>query len=88
MKKAMSRVEDIRAESSLSDLGTGVRGEFFAEYQKGRNLACLSRMWKLRFPPMKPSMRPVFLVRLARATRRPTRRSSGRAAKAAARRST
>jgi hypothetical protein len=89
MKKAKTRVEEIRAEYRRSDLGTGVRGKFYAQYQKGHNLVLLKPAVAAAFPTDEAVNEALLsLVRIARATRRPTRRSSGRAAKAAARRST
>ena len=44
MKKAKSRVADIRTEYKRSDLGPGVRGKFYAQYQKGHNLVVSSPM--------------------------------------------
>jgi hypothetical protein len=89
MKKAKSRVEEIRAEYKRSDLGAGVRGKFYAQYQKGHNLVLLRPDVAAAFPTDEAVNAALLsLVRIARATRRPARRSSGRAAKAAARRST
>lgn len=89
MKKAKSRGEDIRAEYQRSDLGVGVRGKFYAQYRKGHNLALLRPEVAAAFPTDEAVNDALLsLVRIARATRRPTRRSSGRAARAAARRST
>ena len=89
MKKAKSRVEEIRAEYNRSDLGTGVRGKFYAQYQKGHNLVLLRPDVAAAFPTDEAVNAALLsLVRIARATRRPIRRSSGRAAKATARRST
>jgi hypothetical protein len=41
MKKAKPRVEDIRAEYKRAELGAGVRGKFYEQYQKGHNLILL-----------------------------------------------
>jgi hypothetical protein len=40
MKK--NKVEEMRAEYRREDLGEGVRGKYFEEYQKGTNLVLLS----------------------------------------------
>lgn len=50
MKTVKSRVEDIRAEYKRSDLGDGERGKFYAEYQKGHNLALLRPDVAAAFP--------------------------------------
>jgi hypothetical protein len=82
MKTAKSRVADIRAEYKRSDLGAGVRGKFYAQYQKGHNLVLLKPDVAAAFPTdAAVNEALMFLVRIARATRRPTRRSSGRVAK-------
>lgn len=89
MKKAKPRVEDIRAEYKRADLGAGVRGRFYEQYQKGHNLVLLKPEVAAVFPTDEAVNHALLtLVRIARASRRPTRRSSGRAAKGAARRST
>lgn len=89
MKKATSRGEDIRAEYQRSDLGVRVRGKFCGQYRTGHNLALLRSEVAVAFPTDEAVNDALLsLVRIARATRRPTRRSSGRAARAAARRST
>lgn len=88
MKKAKSRVEDIRAEYKRSELGAGVRGKFYDQYQKGHNLVLLKPEVAAMFPTEEAVNDALLsLVRIVRTSRRPTRRSTGRA-KSAARRST
>ena len=38
----MKKVEEMRAQYRREDLGKGVRGKHFAEYQKGSNLVLLT----------------------------------------------
>ena len=40
--KLMKKVEEMRAQYRREDLGKGVRGKHFAEYQKGSNLVLLT----------------------------------------------
>jgi hypothetical protein len=86
MKKAKHRVEEMRAEYKRSDLGVGVRGKFYSQYQKGHNLVLLKPEVAAAFPTDEAVNEALLsLVRIAKATRRPTARSSGRAARAARR---
>jgi hypothetical protein len=51
MKKAKSAEnDDLRPEYRREDLGKGVRGKYFAEYQKGSNLVLLSPDVAKAFP--------------------------------------
>ena len=69
MKKAKSRVEEIRAEYKRSDLGTGVRGKFYAQYQKGHNLVLLKPAVAAAFPTDEAVNEALLsLVRIARAS--------------------
>lgn len=89
MKKGKPAADDIRKEYKRADLGPGVRGKFHAQYQKGHNLVLLTPEVAEAFPTDEAVNDALLaLVRLARTTRRPTRRSSGPAAKGPARRST
>lgn len=89
MKKVKLGVEEVRAEYTRSDLGTGERGKFHAQYQKGHNLVLLDPEVAAAFPTDQAVNDALSsLVRIARAARRPVRRSSARTAKAPVRRST
>lgn len=46
----MKKAEDMRAEYRREDLGKGVRGKHFAEYQKGSNLVLLTPELSRIFP--------------------------------------
>jgi hypothetical protein len=86
MKKAKSRVEEIRAEYKRSDLGAGVRGKFYAQFQKGHNLVLLRPDVAAAFPTDEAVNAALLsLVRIARwpdaqpgvrATRRKSRRAT------------
>lgn len=89
MKKARLGVEEVRAEYHRADLGTGERGKFHAQYRKGHNLVLLDPDIAAVFPTDQAVNEALSsLVRIARAARRPVRRSGARVAKAAVRRST
>ncbi len=86
MKKARRVRNDIRPEYKRSELGAGVRGRFYAAYRKGHNLVLLKPEVAAAFPSEQAVNNALLsLVRIARTTRRPTTRSSGRAARAARR---
>ena len=89
MTKGKPEADDIRKEYKRADLGSGVRGKFHAQYQKGHNLVLLTPEVAEAFPTDEAVNDALLaLVRLARTSQRPTRRSSGPAVKGAARRST
>lgn len=89
MKKGKPESDDIRKEYKRADLGPGVRGKYLAQFQKGHNLVLLTPEVAEAFPTDEAVNDALLaLVRLARTTRRPTRRSSGPAVKSTARRST
>ncbi len=89
MKKAKPRVADIRAEYERAELGAGVRGKFYEQYQKGHNLVLLKPEVAAVFPTDEAVNHALLtLVRIARASQRSARRSGGRAAKGSPRRST
>ena len=89
MTKAKPEADDIRKEYRRADLGSGVRGKFHAQYQKGHNLVLLTPEVAEAFPTDEAVNEALLaLVRLARTTRRPTRRSSGPVVKSTSRRST
>ena len=46
----MQKVEEMRAEYRREDLGKGVRGKHFAEYQQGSNLVLLTPELSKVFP--------------------------------------
>ena len=46
----MKKVEEMRAEYRREDLGKGVRGKHFADYQKGSNLVLLTPELSKVFP--------------------------------------
>jgi hypothetical protein len=46
----MKKTEEMRAEYRLEDLGKGVRGKHFADYQKGSNLVLLKPELAKIFP--------------------------------------
>ena len=46
----MKKVEEMRTEYRREDLGKGVRGKHFAEYQKGSNLVLLTPELSKVFP--------------------------------------
>jgi len=86
MKKGKHRVEEMRAEYKRSDLGKGERGRFYSQYRKGHNLVLLKPEVAAAFPTDEAVNNALLsLVRIAKAARRPTARSSGRAARAARR---
>ena len=49
----MKKAEEMRAEYRREDLGKGVRGKHFADYQKGSTSFCSSPSWQKFSPPMK-----------------------------------
>lgn len=49
-RKSMKKVEEMRAEYRLDDLGKGVRGKHFAEFRKGSNLVLLTPELAKTFP--------------------------------------
>lgn len=86
MKKARRVRNDIRREYKRSELGTGTRGRFYAAYRRGHNLVLLKPEVAAAFPSEQAVNDALLsLVRIAKTTRRPTTRSSGRAARAARR---
>ncbi len=86
MKKARAVRRDIRREYKRSELGSGIRGRFYDAYRKGHNLVLLKLEVAAAFPTEQAVNDALLsLVRIARTTRRPTTRSSGRVAKAARR---
>jgi len=82
MKKAKSTVsDDLRPEYRREDLGKGVRGKYFAAYQKGSNLVLLSPDVAKAFPSSEAVNEALRgLLQLTERTKKLTRRSSGRAA--------
>lgn len=82
MKKVKSEPNDeLRSEYHREDLGKGVRGKYFAAYQKGSNLVLLSPDVAKAFPNSEAVNEALRgLLQLTEQTRKLTRRSSGRAA--------
>jgi hypothetical protein len=86
MKKVRRVRNDIRREYKRSELGPGIRGRFYAAYRKGHNLVLLKPEVAAAFPSEQAVNDALLsIVRIAKTTRRPTTRSSGRAARAARR---
>lgn len=81
MKKAKSAVNnDLRPEYRREDLGKGVRGKYFAAYQKGSNLVLLSPDVAKAFSSSEAVNEALRgLLQLTEQTKKLTRRSSGRA---------
>ncbi len=82
MKRAKSAVsDDLRPEYRREDLGKGVRGKYFAAYQKGSNVVLLSPDVAKAFPSSEAVNEALRgLLQLAERTKKLTRRSSGRTA--------
>ena len=76
MKKAKSlEIDDLRPEYRREDLGKGVRGKYFAAYQKGSNLVLLSPDVAKAFPTsdaVNEALRA--LLQLTEQTHKPARR--------------
>lgn len=81
MKKAKTPVGDeLRAEYRREDLGKGVRGKYFAAYQKGSNLVLLTPDNAKAFPTSEAVNAALRgLLELAQKTSRKTRTGKGRA---------
>ena len=80
MKKAKS--EELRPVYNREDLGPGVRGKYFASYQKGTNLVLLSPDVAKAFPTEESVNEALrSLIYIAQKTIGPTKRSTGRAKK-------
>lgn len=82
MKKAKSTVgDDLRPEYRREDLGKGVRGKYFAAYQKGSNLVLLTPDVAKAFPTSEAVNEALRgLLQLTEQTKKLTRRSTRRAA--------
>jgi hypothetical protein len=75
-------VDDLRPEYHREDLGKGVRGKYFASYQKGSNLVLLSPDLAKAFPSSEAVNEALrSLLELTEQTKKLARRSSGRAEK-------
>jgi hypothetical protein len=78
----MKKVEEMRAEYRREDLGKGVRGKHFEEFQKGSNLVILTPELSKIFPTNEAVNSALdSLVGIARSAAGLTLRSSGRATK-------
>ncbi len=80
MKKAKAATDDdLRPEYRREDLGKGVRGKHFAEYQKGTNLVLLNPDIAKAFPTSEAVNEALRgLLVLTEQTRKLTRRRSVR----------
>lgn len=77
--------DDMRAEYRREDLGRGVRGKYFARYQKGTNLVLLEDSVVKAFPTAQAVNNALLgLLALTETARRKTSRSSRTARKRAA----
>ena len=81
MKKAKSPAsDDLRPEYRREDLGKGVRGKYFAAYQKGSNLVLLSPDVAKAFPNSEAVNEALrSLLQLTELTKKLTQYSTGRA---------
>jgi len=81
MKKAKSPAsDDLRPEYRREDLGKGVRGKYFAAYQKGSNLVLLSPDVAKAFPNSEAVNEALrSLLQLTERTKKLTQHSTGRA---------
>jgi len=78
----MKKAEEMRAEYRREELGKGVRGKHFAEFEKGSNLVFLTPELSKIFPTNDAvNAALISLVDLAKSATNLTPRSSGRAAK-------
>ena len=78
----MKKVDDIRAEYRREDLGKGVRGKHYQEFNKGSNLVLLTPELSKIFPTTEAVNTALSsLVGVARSATGLTSRSSGRATK-------
>ena len=81
MKKAKSAAsDDLRPEYRREALGKGVRGKYFAAYQKGSNLVLLSPDVAKAFPNSEAVNEALrSLLQLTELTKKLTQYSTGRA---------
>ncbi len=78
----MKKAEEMRAEYRREELGKGVRGKHFAEFEKGSNLVLLTPELAKIFPTNDAvNAALISLVDLAKSATNLTPRSSGRAVK-------
>ncbi len=82
MKKAKpARGDELRVEYRREDLGKGVRGKYFAAYQKGSNLVLLTPDLARAFPTSEAVNEALRgLLQLARKTSKLTHRGTTRVA--------
>ena len=80
MKKAKpARGDELRTEYRREDLGKGVRGKYFAAYQRGSNLVLLTPELAKAFPTSEVlNEGPRGLLQLAEKTSKLTRRGTAR----------
>jgi hypothetical protein len=88
MKKVKSKIkDDLRSEYKRSDFGELVRGKYVDRIAKSTNVVVLDPEVVKAFPNAEAVNQALLsLIKVARASSRLTRRSSGRTAKAAVRR--
>ena len=78
----MKKVEEMRAEYRLEDLGKGVRGKHFADFEKGSNLVLLTPELSKIFPTNESVIDALnSLVGVARSATGITRRTKSRVTK-------
>ena len=84
MKTVRAKKEDMRKEYRREDLGLGVRGKYFNEYNKGTNLVLLSPDVAAAFPD-EDSVNTALrgLIKIAQHSRLSTKRSPRTAKKQA-----
>jgi hypothetical protein len=82
MKKAsITEGDEMRADYRREDLGTGVRGKYFAAFEEGSNLVLLNPDVAKAFPTSEAVNEALRgLLRLTEQTAKLTRRSKKRAA--------
>ncbi len=87
MMKVKAETDGMRKKYHRKDLGAGIRGKFHAQCRKGHNLVLLTPAVAEAFPTDEAVNDALLgLVRLARATQLPPRRSGARSVKSTARR--
>jgi len=77
----MKKVDELRKEYRLEDLGRGVRGKYYREYMKGTNLVLLQPEVARAFPTSEAVNEALrSLIQVANLTTRSTRTRRRRAA--------
>lgn len=84
-EKSMSKLDEMRPEYRLEDLGKGVRGKYFARVSKGSNLVLLNDKVAKAFPTAEAVNEALLgLLALTEQTARLTGRSKATARRQAA----